>query len=105
QEGALRKDPAPEGCPRIARRFSAGKCARDYSSPGGTTENSERVVTPRAPTRLGQLFRSHFRLQIFQLLVALFIVLFLSERVPDISRHPIILARRKIFPHRELGLG
>jgi hypothetical protein len=32
------ENPAPEGRPRLAQRFSAGKARRRDSSPGGTTQ-------------------------------------------------------------------
>src|SRR5450759_4299517 len=42
---------APEGRPRLAQRFSAGKSGRNDSSPGGTTESS-RTLFSFAMTRL-----------------------------------------------------
>src|SRR5713226_4364729 len=44
----LSECPAPEGRPRLAQRFSAGKSGRKDSSPGGTTEFSltfQRCIT------------------------------------------------------------
>src|ERR1035437_1469071 len=41
-------NPAPEGRPNLAQRFSAGKSGKKDSSPGGTAELSRKPKAPAA---------------------------------------------------------
>src|SRR6266853_2929890 len=53
------KNPAPEGRPSLAQRFSAGKSRKDDSSPGGTTEFEAhyklRCFAARAARRIDEM--------------------------------------------------
>src|ERR1039458_9174251 len=65
----MSENPAPEGRPSLAQRFSAGLSGRNDSSPGGTAEIASPIgcsaIAKVIPLKLSLQAPHHFRNQFF----------------------------------------